>query len=200
MKNTIVAVMGLMLGLGNLQAAKLVTDNLPGLPGQSDAYWAERRQEQAEPQKGQGQFVNLREVAVKQELAVNREDKPVCFYTGKPFDVELGTYVFKYRNYNPEMQCWTTMDPSGFPDGANNYCYTSKLLITLDNNDLKVVNVLRIEVTPTTITVSNAMLAAGGVVVVLTDGVLLPVALAAITALSSADFQTGNTSVSYITG
>jgi RHS repeat-associated protein len=135
MKKTLLVLMGLMLGLGNLQAAKLVTDNLPGLPGQSDAYWAERRQEQAKQSSGQqGQFVNLREVAAKQELVVNRKDEPVCFYTGKPFDVELGTYVFKYRNYNPDMQRWTTMDPSGFPDGANNYCYVLSPMQQLDPN------------------------------------------------------------------
>jgi RHS repeat-associated protein len=131
-----VALMGLLVLTGSLQAAKLVTDSLPGLPGQSDAYWAERRQEQAEPQKGQGQFVNLREVTVKQDV-VYQENEPVNFYTGKPYDVELGTYVFKYRNYNPEIQRWTTMDPSGFPDGANNYCYVKIPLIAIDCLGLK---------------------------------------------------------------
>jgi RHS repeat-associated protein len=131
MKNTIVAVMGLMLGLGSLQAAKLVTDSLPGLPGQSDAYWSERRQEQAEPQKGQGQFVNLREVAVKQSVTY-QENESVNFYTGKPYNVELGAYVFKFRNYNPEMLRWTTVDPSGFPDGVNNYVYAAVPVTHLD--------------------------------------------------------------------
>ena len=45
------------------------------------------------------------------------------FYTGKPYLAESGSYAFKYREYNPEMARWTTVDPSGFPDGANNRAY-----------------------------------------------------------------------------
>lgn len=41
------------------------------------------------------------------------------FFTGKPYDADLGAYVFAYRSYNPECNRWTTPDPSGFPDGAN---------------------------------------------------------------------------------
>ncbi|MDR2462916.1 MAG: hypothetical protein LBD30_03950, partial [Verrucomicrobiales bacterium] len=54
------------------------------------------------------------------------------FYTGKPYDAEIGGYVFKYRNYSPETQRWTTADPSGFPDGANNYGYVNAPTIQLD--------------------------------------------------------------------
>ena len=46
----------------------------------------------------------------------------VC-YTGKPYNKELGTYVFNCRDYDPETARWTTQDPSGFPDGANNQIY-----------------------------------------------------------------------------
>lgn len=46
------------------------------------------------------------------------------FYTGKPYDEDLGSYVFNYRNYSPERTRWTTADPSGFPDGANNLIYS----------------------------------------------------------------------------
>lgn len=46
-----------------------------------------------------------------------------AFFTGKPFVDETGSYVFKYRNYDPELNRWTTSDPSGFPDGANNGFY-----------------------------------------------------------------------------
>jgi RHS repeat-associated protein len=49
------------------------------------------------------------------------------FYTGKPYLAESGSYAFKYREYNPEMNRWTTVDPSGFPDGANNYCYVNNI-------------------------------------------------------------------------
>lgn len=47
------------------------------------------------------------------------------FYTGKPYLAESGSYAFKYREYNPEMGRWTTVDPSGFPDGANNRIYST---------------------------------------------------------------------------
>jgi len=47
-----------------------------------------------------------------------------AFYTGKPYDADSGGYLFKYRNYDPEMIRWTTVDPSGFPDGVNNNRYS----------------------------------------------------------------------------
>lgn len=45
------------------------------------------------------------------------------FYTGKPYDMDSETYTFKYRNYDPEVNRWTSMDPTGFPDGPNNQYY-----------------------------------------------------------------------------
>ncbi len=45
------------------------------------------------------------------------------FYTGKPYLEETGQYVFLFRHYDPELGRWTTSDPSGFPDGANNIAY-----------------------------------------------------------------------------
>jgi len=48
--------------------------------------------------------------------------EPTVFFTGKPYVDGLG-YVFKYRNYNPELCRWQSADPSGFPDGANNQIY-----------------------------------------------------------------------------
>ena len=59
------------------------------------------------------------------------------FYTGKPYMAESGSYAFKYRDYNPEMARWTTVDPSGFPDGANNRVYVNnKTLNSFDDNGL----------------------------------------------------------------
>jgi RHS repeat-associated protein len=55
------------------------------------------------------------------------------FYTGKPYDSDLGAYTFNYRNYDPELKRWTSMDPSGFPDGANNSTYV--LNNPLNNSD-----------------------------------------------------------------
>jgi len=48
----------------------------------------------------------------------------IC-YTGKPYSKELGAYVFNHRNYDPQTSRWTTPDPSGFPDGANNRLYVN---------------------------------------------------------------------------
>jgi len=55
--------------------------------------------------------------------AVQASDEPTLFFTGKPFDSTSGTYLFKYRSYSPTLARWTSADPSGFPDGANNFQY-----------------------------------------------------------------------------
>ena len=53
------------------------------------------------------------------------EQPATYFYTGKPYDNDLGNYTFAYRNYNPEINRWTSANPSGFPDGANVYSYVN---------------------------------------------------------------------------
>jgi len=45
------------------------------------------------------------------------------FYTGKPYDEDLGGYVFNYRTYSPGVGRWTTPDPKGFQDGPNDKLY-----------------------------------------------------------------------------
>lgn len=60
------------------------------------------------------------------------------FYTGKPYIAETGSYAFKYREYNPEMARWTTVDPSGFPDGANNRVYAAAPTSEFDPNGCSV--------------------------------------------------------------
>ncbi|MDR1305931.1 MAG: hypothetical protein LBK76_12035 [Verrucomicrobiales bacterium] len=121
-----VAMKRMMLGLVGVLAVTvsgwakmpaLVTDNDPGVPGQSQAYWDAVRAEQATQQARGG----IQAVA----------DSEMNFYTGKPYDADLG-YLFKYRSYNPEIQRWTTMDLIGFPDGANNYCYAPIPVLGLD--------------------------------------------------------------------
>jgi len=52
------------------------------------------------------------------------------FYTGKPYDSDTESYTFKYRNYDPELNRWITMDPSGFPDGANAFAYINNHVIS----------------------------------------------------------------------
>ena len=63
-------------------------------------------------------------------------DSSTSFYTGKPYLAESASYSFMYRDYNPEMNRWTTVDPSGFPDGANNRVYAAVPTSESDNNGL----------------------------------------------------------------
>ncbi len=61
------------------------------------------------------------------------------FYTGKPYDEDLASYVFLYREYNPELTRWATPDPSGFPDGANGWTYVNNRAVNgVDPLGLKV--------------------------------------------------------------
>ena len=50
-------------------------------------------------------------------------DEQTSFFTGKPYDAASGTYLFKYRSFNPNLSRWTSADPCGFPDGPNRYRY-----------------------------------------------------------------------------
>jgi RHS repeat-associated protein len=60
--------------------------------------------------------------AATAQADVAKSETPTL-YTGKIIDADSGGYLFKYRNYDPEMNRWTTVDPSGYPDGANNGLY-----------------------------------------------------------------------------
>ena len=51
------------------------------------------------------------------------EDSRTARFTGKPYDADLGAYVFPFRNYDPEAARWLSADPSGFPDGPNQHYY-----------------------------------------------------------------------------
>ena len=59
------------------------------------------------------------------------------FFTGKPYLEETGQYLFLYRHYDPELARWTTADPSGFPDGANNHVYLGDPLTYIDFQGLQ---------------------------------------------------------------
>lgn len=74
--------------------------------------------------------------AAKAESAPSASDVPAAFYTGKPYIESTGTYAFKYRSYNPELARWTSEDPSGFPDGANNTIYGNCPNSGVDSNGL----------------------------------------------------------------
>jgi RHS repeat-associated protein len=58
--------------------------------------------------------------------------------TGKPYVAEMGSYVFRCRNYSPHESRWTTADPSGFPDGSNRYVYAFDPISFLDPNGTEI--------------------------------------------------------------
>jgi RHS repeat-associated protein len=53
-------------------------------------------------------------------------------YTGKPYDEDLGAYVFPFRNYRADEARWMSADPSGFPDGVNGRLYAPRPLTGID--------------------------------------------------------------------
>ena len=62
----------------------------------------------------------------------NSEPTTSAFFTGKPYIQETENYAFKFRQYDPELARWTSADPSGFPDGANNRVYNNNPLNGMD--------------------------------------------------------------------
>lgn len=63
------------------------------------------------------------------------------FYTGKPYEASRESYLFQYRNYIPEVSRWSSVDPSGFPEGSNNNVYTAQPTSRLDPTGCTTVNV-----------------------------------------------------------
>lgn len=57
-------------------------------------------------------------------------------FTGKPYDADLGAYVFPFRNYRADEARWMSADPSGFPDGVNGVAYAPVPTAALDNDGL----------------------------------------------------------------
>ena len=88
-----------------------------------------------------------------QATASAKTDSSTGFYTGKPYLAESGSYSFKYREYNPETARWTTVDPSGFPDGANNRLYAAVPTSQFDSNGFWITAVYSI--TKQTFTIDN---------------------------------------------
>jgi RHS repeat-associated protein len=58
--------------------------------------------------------------------------RPPARFTGKPYDEDMGAYIFPFRNYRPDEARWMTPDPSGFPDGVNNHVYAPMPIIEAD--------------------------------------------------------------------
>ena len=89
--------------------------------------------------RSQQQLAQWRETAAKAApQSVAAKSTGPAFFTGKPYDAASGNYVFKYRNYNPCLARWTSTDPSGFPDGANNQLIVNnRISSALDNDGLR---------------------------------------------------------------
>jgi len=75
--------------------------------------------------------------AAESKKTAAREQAAIQFYTGKPFDSSSGSYLFKYRSYDPEISRWTSADPSGFPDGPNNTVYAPRPTSEIDPMGLR---------------------------------------------------------------
>jgi RHS repeat-associated protein len=58
--------------------------------------------------------------------------RPPARFTGKPYDEDMGAYIFPFRNYRPDSASWMTPDPSGFPDGVNNHVYAPNPALEVD--------------------------------------------------------------------
>lgn len=56
----------------------------------------------------------------------------VARYTGKPYDADIGAFVFPFRNYRSEEARWMSGDPSGFPDGRNGRYYHARVFLAFD--------------------------------------------------------------------
>ncbi len=73
--------------------------------------------------KNEKQLAKWRAEQAAEPTSQSYATEETVFYTGKPYLPSSGGYAFKYRSYNPELARWTSEDPSGFPDGANQTIY-----------------------------------------------------------------------------
>lgn len=62
-------------------------------------------------------------------------------YTGKPYDTDMGAFVFPFRNYRADEGRWMTADPSGFPDGINANRYMPALFVEIDPLGLAIIHI-----------------------------------------------------------
>ncbi len=87
--------------------------------------------------KNEQQLAQWRAELVSKKHQVTSNEGHV-FFTGKPYIESTGSYTFNYRSYKPELARWTSEDPSGFPDGANNLVYAPNPGNELDPDGLRV--------------------------------------------------------------
>jgi RHS repeat-associated protein len=90
--------------------------------------------------KNEKQLAEWRAEMAAKHAATTTASEDHAFYTGKPYIESTGGYAFKYRSYNPELARWTSEDPSGFPDGANQSNYAPTPTSELDWAGLLAIN------------------------------------------------------------
>jgi RHS repeat-associated protein len=73
--------------------------------------------------KNEKQLAEWRAEKASEATSQGYASDETAFYTGKPYLATSGNYAFKYRSYSPQLARWTSNDPSGFPDGANQAFY-----------------------------------------------------------------------------
>jgi RHS repeat-associated protein len=86
----------------------------------------------------------LKSIRSKSHSALSGEKQinaNTVFYTGKPIENASGNYLFKNRAYSANVARWTSSDPSGFPDGANNTTYVNAPTHQVDYAGLFTLNV-----------------------------------------------------------
>jgi RHS repeat-associated protein len=78
------------------------------------------------------EFKSKRELTAAQAVNTSAVENKEAFYTGKPFEAQREGYLFKYRSYSAELSRWSSVDPTGFPDGPNANKYACVPTIQLD--------------------------------------------------------------------
>jgi RHS repeat-associated protein len=86
--------------------------------------------------KNEKQLAEWRAEMAAKNAATTTASEDHAFYTGKPYIDSTGSYAFKYRSYNPDLARWTSEDPSGYPDGANNQVFVPAPSFMFDPNGL----------------------------------------------------------------
>jgi len=79
------------------------------------------------------QLAEWRAETVLKSAGTKQEDP--AFFTGRPYLEATETYAYKFRAYDPNVARWTSEDPSGFPDGANNALYVNNWFLSAINPD-----------------------------------------------------------------
>ena len=88
--------------------------------------------------KNEKQLAEWRAEKASEATSQGYKAEETAFYTGKPYLATSGGYAFKFRSYNPALLRWTSEDPGGFPNGANQHKYAPNPIFELDSLGLEI--------------------------------------------------------------